>query len=117
MLEAENGLAALKVARTHAGPIQLVISDVVMPSMGGRELAEQLAVERPTARVLFVSGYTADTIARQGVLEDGVMLLLKPFTPAALLLKVDDMLRGTTGRAPESEPLAAQAARQPVSAR
>ena len=73
--------------------------------MGGRELAERLAVERPTAKVLFVSGYTADTIARQGVLEDGVMLLLKPFTPAALLLKVDDVLHGRASHRLEIESL------------
>ena len=101
VLEAEDGLAALDVARAHAGPIHLVISDVVMPRMGGRELSERLALERPAAVVLFVSGYTADTIARQGVLEEGVRLLHKPFTPDALLIKVNDVLRASPTRAVE----------------
>jgi PAS domain S-box-containing protein len=103
VLEAEDGLAALDVARAYAGPIHLVISDVVMPRMGGRELSERLALERPTAMVLFVSGYTADTIARQGVLEEGVRLLHKPFTPDALLIKVNDVLRASPTRAVERE--------------
>ncbi|HEV7498980.1 MAG TPA: ATP-binding protein, partial [Vicinamibacteria bacterium] len=92
VLEAEDGMAALEVSRNHPGPIQLVISDVVMPRMGGRALSERLALERPKAAVLFVSGYTADTIARHGVLEEGLRLLHKPFTRDALLLKIADML-------------------------
>jgi CheY-like chemotaxis protein len=82
-----------------------VISDVVMPRMGGRELAERLALERPKAKVLFVSGYTADIIARQGVLEEGVRLLHKPFTPDALLLKVADVLGTPLPLTLESEAL------------
>jgi CheY-like chemotaxis protein len=107
VLESEDGVAALEVARAHAGPIHLVISDVVMPRMGGRELAERLALERPKAKILFVSGYTADTIARQGVLEEGVRLLHKPFTPDALLLKVADVLGPSLPLAVESATLVA----------
>jgi two-component system, cell cycle sensor histidine kinase and response regulator CckA len=105
VLEAEDGAAALEVARVHQGPIDLVISDVIMPRMGGPALAKQLAVDRPQAKVLFVSGYTADTMAREGVLEEGVLLLLKPFTPAALLVKVDDVLHGRVSRRLDGESL------------
>jgi PAS domain S-box-containing protein len=105
VLEAQDGAVALEVARAHAGVIDLVISDVVMPRMGGRELSERLALERPRTAVLFVSGYTADTIARQGVLEEGVRLLHKPFTPDALLLKVSEVLRTSSTRPVEREEL------------
>jgi PAS domain S-box-containing protein len=84
VLEAANGVQALEVARAHAGPIHLLLSDVVMPRLGGRELAEKLRADRPDVRVIFMSGYSPDTALRQGVLASGWAFLQKPFTTQAL---------------------------------
>jgi CheY-like chemotaxis protein len=83
---------ALRLSQGHGGPIALMVTDVVMPEMGGRELAEQLAASRPEMKVLYTSGYTDDAIARHGVLEPGVAYLEKPFTPASLARKVREVL-------------------------
>jgi PAS domain S-box-containing protein len=93
ILEAERGDEALAVARRHAEPIHLLLTDVVMPGMNGRALAEALVAERPSLRVLYMSGYTDDVIADRGVLEPGTRLLMKPFTAAALLRRVHEALR------------------------
>ena len=79
---------ALELARTHEGPIHLLMTDVVMPAMNGRELATQVRLLHPAIRCLFMSGYTADVIAKHGVLEDGVHFIQKPFSVNALALKV-----------------------------
>ncbi|MEX1182052.1 MAG: PAS domain S-box protein [Gemmatimonadota bacterium] len=92
VLLAGAGAEALKLVEQHAGQISLLISDVVMPDMSGRELADRLAQIRPDMRVLFVSGYTDDTIAHHGVLEQGVNFLQKPFTPDALARMVRRVL-------------------------
>lgn len=94
VLEAANGEAALQLAEQEPDPIHLLISDVVMPHMGGRELAERLAVMRPTCRVLFLSGYTDDTVIHHGVQVAEYAFLQKPFTPAALAQKVRRVLEG-----------------------
>ncbi len=94
MLAAANGLEALARAGSHAGPVQLLLTDVVMPGMNGRELAERLAAVRPGLRVLFVSGYASDVIAKRGVLEEQVNLLEKPFSRASLLRRVRRALDG-----------------------
>jgi two-component system cell cycle sensor histidine kinase/response regulator CckA len=88
VLVAASGAEALKISRAHAGALDLLLTDVVMPGMGGREVATVLGAERPGLRVLFASGYTAEAIARQGVLEAGMDLIHKPFTPDALLQRV-----------------------------
>jgi len=81
------------VAREHKGsPIRLVITDVIMPQMGGKVMAEWLQTTYPDIKILFTSGYTDDAIAGHGVLEAGVDFLPKPYTPAALLCKVREML-------------------------
>jgi signal transduction histidine kinase/CheY-like chemotaxis protein len=103
VLEAENGAHALEVADRFPGEIHLLISDVIMPRVGGRELAERLSAIRPSIRVLFVSGFTDDTISRHGVLEEGVAFLQKPFTLEILSQKVRELLdsrqpRPTQGR-------------------
>jgi two-component system, cell cycle sensor histidine kinase and response regulator CckA len=92
VLQASSGAEALRVSRGHDGPVDLLLTDVVMPGMGGREVATALAAERPGLRVLFASGYTAEAIARHGVLEPGTDLIHKPFTPDALLQRVRERL-------------------------
>ena len=92
VLEARNGREALEIGERHPGPIHLLMTDVVMPQMGGRELAERLVERRPETKVLYVSGYTADAIGQHGVLEANVTLLWKPFTPDALARKVREVL-------------------------
>jgi len=84
VLEASCGDEAMRLAEEHEGPIHLLVSDVVMPGMGGRQLVEQLLLCRPDLKVLFMSGYTDDDILRHGALEAEVAFLHKPFTPVAL---------------------------------
>ena len=83
---------ALKISEELEGPIQLLITDVVMPGMNGRELAERLQSLRPEMKVLYMSGYTDDAIARHGVLEPGVNFIDKPFVPESLARKVREVL-------------------------
>jgi CheY-like chemotaxis protein len=94
VLEARHGAEALEVSNRHAGPIHLLVTDVVMPQMSGRELAQRLATLRPELKVLYMSGYTDDAIVRHGVLASGIAFLSKPFTPNALALKVREVLDG-----------------------
>ena len=93
VLEASNGEEALAVARQYPGPIHLLLSDIVMPEMNGRELAGQLSRIRPEIKVLFMSGYTQNAIVHHGVLEEGLAFLEKPFTPEALAVKIRQVLR------------------------
>jgi signal transduction histidine kinase len=92
ILEAENGAQALDLLARAQAPVDLVLSDVVMPVLNGRELSERLAADRPEIRVLFMSGYTDDDIIRRGLLRPGVPFLQKPFMPADLSRKVREVL-------------------------
>ena len=93
VLRAANGQHALLVAREHKGsPIRLVITDVIMPRMGGKVMAEWLKATYPNLKILFTSGYMDDAIAHHGVLEPGVEFLPKPYTPTTLVRKVREML-------------------------
>ncbi len=92
VVEAENGEAGLAAAAQHKGKIDLVITDVVMPGMGGRELVKQLAQVRPEAKVLYLSGYTEDAIVSEGTIESGTAFLQKPFTLQNLSRKVREVL-------------------------
>jgi FixJ family two-component response regulator len=83
---------ALRICREHQGAIDLLLSDVVMPHMGGRELREHVADLNPQTRVLFTSGYTDDAVVRHGVLQAESDFLQKPFTVQALLRKVREVL-------------------------
>jgi PAS domain S-box-containing protein len=94
VLEAQDGIQALDVAAAHNGPIHLLITDVVMPHLSGRELAARLASERRDLKLLFISGYTDDTVVRHGVLEGGMAFLQKPFNLKALAQKIRDVLAG-----------------------
>jgi two-component system, cell cycle sensor histidine kinase and response regulator CckA len=96
VLEAEDGAAALQLCERVTAPIHLVLTDVVMPVMSGRELVEKLSTVRPSAKVLFMSGYTDDTVVHHGVLDHGIAFLQKPIMPDALTKKVRDVLDGTT---------------------
>ena len=99
VIDAEDADTALAAAHAHAGPIHLLVADVVMPGASGRELARQLEKTRPTTKVLYVSGYTDDAIVHHGMLEPGLNFLQKPFTPAVLARKVREVLdadKGTT---------------------
>ena len=75
-------------------PPDLIITDVVMPQMGGKELVTQVKLLHPAMKVLYMSGYTDDTVLRYGVQEDQVHFLQKPFTPAALVSKVRQVING-----------------------
>ena len=93
VLEAANGVEALAEARKFAGEdIHLLLTDVVMPEMGGRELAERFTNTLPSTKVLYTSGYTEDAFVNQGALEPDHAFMPKPYSPAALALKVQEVL-------------------------
>ena len=92
VIEAENGHTALELAALHSGPIHLLMTDVVMPGISGRELSERVKSIRPDIRVLFMSGYTDQAVVHHGILETDAVLLQKPFTVAALAAKLRDIL-------------------------
>jgi two-component system, chemotaxis family, CheB/CheR fusion protein len=91
VLEARDGADALAISQAHSGTIDLLLSDVTMPELGGRELAERLLVTRPEIKVLFMSGHTQDVILKEGV-EAGSPFLQKPFLPKELVHKVREVL-------------------------
>ena len=92
VVEATNGEAALQLAMKHRGPLDLLITDVVMPGLSGRDVAGNLSSQRPGVRVLYISGYADDAIVRHGVLEPGIRFMQKPFAPDALAQKVREVL-------------------------
>jgi len=92
VLSAGDGEEALRFAAVHEGEISLLLADVVMPRMGGRELFERLRQLRPDIKVLYVSGYTDDAIVHQGMLDPGIAFLQKPYAPISLARKVKDVL-------------------------
>ena len=92
VLAAENGKAAIWLAERQDRLIHLLLTDVVMPGMSGRELANHLAAKRPDMKVLYMSGYTSDAIAQHGVLESGISFIEKPFSQDALMRKLREVL-------------------------
>jgi PAS domain S-box-containing protein len=91
VLHAESGAAALALAEAHPGAIDVLVSDLVMPSISGRELAHRLGERRPGLRVLYVSGFPGEEVERRGLLESGRPFLAKPFTPETLVERVREV--------------------------
>jgi CheY-like chemotaxis protein len=99
VLESTSPEDAIQVSERHKEPIDLLLTDVVLPGMSGRKVAEHLAFLRPGMNVLYMSGYTDDALVHHGVLEAGIAFLQKPFTPSALARKVREVLdAGRKGR-------------------
>ena len=92
VLEARNGVEALRLAAEHTGELDLLVADAVMPEMGGRELADRLREARPFIRLMYVSGYTEETTAAHNFVQEGVAFLQKPFTIGQLLTTVRNAL-------------------------
>jgi CheY-like chemotaxis protein len=92
VLEAESTTTAIRVAASHKGPIHLLLTDIVMPEVGGRELAETIKVTRPETAILYMSGYTDDAIVRRAIGSAENSFLPKPFTQFSLICKVRELL-------------------------
>jgi PAS domain S-box-containing protein len=105
VLEARNGPEAIRLCEQYQGTIHLLVSDVVMPQMGGRQVAQRITAMRPGLKVLFLSGYTDDAVVRHGVLQAETAFLQKPFMPATLANKVREILdqRQESGVKPRSD--------------
>ena len=96
VLSAATPTEAVEKATNHSGSIDLLMTDVVMPEMNGRDLAEKITALYPGISLLFMSGYTADVIAHQGVLDDGVAFIQKPFSMVDMAMKVREVLDKTS---------------------
>jgi CheY-like chemotaxis protein len=92
VLAAESGEQALELLKGHEGAVALLLTDVIMSGMNGRELADRVRTISPETRILFMSGYTDDTIAEHGVIKEGIMFLHKPFSVKVLLAKVREAM-------------------------
>ena len=99
VLEAHNGVSAMEHAEKYEGPIEVLVTDVVMPRMGGKTLADALRARRPEMRVLFLSGHSESTIARRGQAESGAAVLQKPFPPLALVSRIHELVTGAALKA------------------
>ncbi len=100
VMEATDGAQGIRIVEEQARRIDLLVTDIVLPILGGREVANRLADLRANAKVLYLSGYTDDAVVRHGILESDVAFLEKPFTPASLIRKVRDVLDAPSKRSP-----------------
>lgn len=92
VLSAPSGHDAVRLAQTHPGPIDLVLTDIMMPGMNGVELAQIVSTHRPAVHVVFMSGYADQDLIRKGLLESGTHFLQKPFSPRELSCRLRDIL-------------------------
>ena len=92
ILTAQSGNEAMEIFKGNVGPIHLLLTDVVMPGISGRKLAEQIQSKNPKVKVIYMSGYTDDNISKHGVLYDDIEFIEKPFSPKDLGLKVREVL-------------------------
>jgi two-component system cell cycle sensor histidine kinase/response regulator CckA len=92
VLDAGSGAESIRIVEAYTGPIDLLVTDVVMPGMSGREVAEALRKRHPELKVLYASGYTDDAVVRHGIVEATDAFLQKPFTPLSLARKVRSVL-------------------------
>ena len=102
ILEAGSGAEALRIFEQHKGVIELLLTDVIMPHMSGRDLAERLRTVQPSLKILYMSGYTDDMLAHHGVLEPNVYLLPKPFAPDELAAKLREVLDTATTKSADA---------------
>ena len=109
VLTAENGAAAIEIVQRYRGEVHLLLTDVIMPVMNGRDLAQRMATLRPKTRILFMSGYTENAVGRNGMIETGTNFLQKPFTLDALTRKVREVLESPL---PETEKPTMQLSKQ-----
>jgi two-component system, cell cycle sensor histidine kinase and response regulator CckA len=98
VLMATSGSEAVDIARQYGGRIDVLITDVVMPGLSARELAERFRQQHPAGRVLYMSGYTDETVVQRGIVEQNVDFIEKPFTPATLLRRIRAVLNATLSR-------------------
>jgi CheY-like chemotaxis protein len=92
VMEAKDGMVALDLCRSYRGKVHVLLTDVIMPKLGGRELAARVRELHPETRVLYMSGYEDGMIAHHGVLEEGIDLMSKPFTEASLAKDIRKVL-------------------------
>jgi signal transduction histidine kinase/DNA-binding response OmpR family regulator len=117
VFEAQNAGEAVLVSERYSDRLHLLVTDVVMPRMGGRDLAERLVAARPDMRVLYLSGYLQEAVVQDGALAEGAAFLVKPITPDTLLWKVREVLDGPPlpgGAAAPTEPMPRRPARRSV---
>jgi len=103
-LEASSGGEALSMVENHSGPIHLMLTDLIMPGMTGKQSADQLRLVRPELKVLYMSGYTDDVISRRGLLDAGIDYIAKPFTPEGLAQKIRIVLGRGAAASAASDP-------------
>jgi CheY-like chemotaxis protein len=102
VLVAHDGAQALQIADAHAGPLHLILTDLILPGINGRSAAEEIVSTRPEVKVLYISRYSDEAVARSGALSPGSAFLSKPFTTRELLVKVRDLLDGPSGLPPSA---------------